>query len=189
MEFNNDIELALKTLRKGGIILYPTDTVWGMGCDATNDDAVRRLMQLKRRSDSKAMISLVDSLESLANWVNFIPTKALNELESENLRPLTVIYDLPKGIAPSLLAEDGSAAFRITGHKFSRELCRVLNAPLVSTSANISGRPTPLSFFEIDQELIDAVDYVCHTDRDKKDSPPSRILKINNINEIKVIRE
>ena len=189
MEFNNDLELALEALKKGGIILYPTDTVWGIGCDATNDDAVKRLMQLKRRSDSKAMISLVDSIDTLSKWVDFIPTAALKEFESESLRPLTVIYDLPKGIASSLLAEDGSAAFRISGHEFSRELCRGLNSPVVSTSANISGRPTPLSFFDIDKELIDKVDYVCFTDREKKDSQPSRILKINNRNEIKVIRE
>lgn len=140
-----DIENCLKVLEAGGIILYPTDTVWGLGCDATNPDAVAALYALKRRRDSKSMLSLVDSRESLLRWVGELPENAEATLAEAILaepgRPTTVIYPSPRGLAPGLIAEDGSAGFRISGEAFTRELCRRFGRPVVSTSANISGEP------------------------------------------------
>lgn len=187
MDEYTDLHKAAAAIKDGGIILYPTDTVWGLGCDASNETAVKCLFDLKKRPDAKAMISLVDSVSSLERWIETMPEAALAEIDS-SYRPLTIIYDSPRGIAPSLKAEDGSAAFRITSHPFSKELCRLLGKPLVSTSANISGSPAPSTFKEIDSEIINAVDYVCLTDRDSLPSTPSRILKISDNGEKKIIR-
>ncbi len=136
---NEDIEDALTVLRNGGIILYPTDTIWGVGCDATNPDAVEKIFRLKQRADSKAMLMLVGSEGQLQSYVSTIPEVAWQLIDAA-VNPLTIIYDHPRNIAPALLASDGSAGFRITGEKFSSTLCRRLRHPLVSTSANISGK-------------------------------------------------
>ena len=189
MDVAQDIDNALKVLKEGGIILYPTDTVWGLGCDATNEEAVKRIFAIKQRSCAKAMISLVDSLETLKIWLDKIPHLALEEIKNNRSRPLTIIYDTPRGIVSLLRAEDGSAAFRITGHFFSHKLCAGLGRPLVSTSANISGQPTPKRFDDIDAEIIDSLDYVCNTGRIPKDGHPSRILKITDKEEITIVRE
>lgn len=189
MSFEADISRALEVLKSGGIILYPTDTIWGLGCDAANEDAVKRLYSLKRRADSKAMISLVDSLDTLCEWVETVPETALEEINKSGNRALTIIYDTPKGISNSLRAEDGSAAFRITRHKFSNTLCKLLGSPLVSTSANISGNPSPHSFMEIEEEIKAKADYICHEERNNINERASRILKIGNDGSVSVIRE
>lgn len=189
LDLIKDLERALKVLKDGGIILYPTDTIWGLGCDASNEEAVERLFNLKKRSDAKAMISLVDSLETLQRWVKIVPVAALQEIREANRRPLTIIYDSPIGLSPSLKASDGSAAFRITNHRFSKSLCFGLGLPLVSTSANISNEATPTSFGEISQDIIVGVDYVCQTDRTVKGSKPSRVLKVSNNGSKTIIRE
>lgn len=185
--FNIDLQEAVAVLRRGGIILYPTDTVWGLGCDATNDEAIERLFALKQRPSSKAMISLVDSVETLNEWLNFVPERAVEEIEA-TAEPLTVIFDSPAGLSSSLVAEDGSAAFRIPKLHFTRELCRVLGKPLVSTSVNVSGKPAASSFDEIDGEIIESVDYVCRYGRETKGGSPSRILKITDEGKVTVIR-
>lgn len=185
---DKDLEQALSVLNQGGIILYPTDTVWGLGCDATNCEAVDNLFMIKGRPGSKAMISLIHSLDSLKCWLQRFPEGASVELENSE-RPLTMIFDHPFGIAPALMAEDGSAAFRIPIEPFTNELAKRLGKPLVSTSANFSGEPTPASFHDIRQELIDRADYVCNYGRNKAPSRPSRILKITDEGVITVIRE
>ena len=186
MEILQDIANAVKVLRGGGLILYPTDTIWGIGCDATNLEAVKRLFSLKKRPGAKAMISLVDSISTLTKWVEFIPENAKAEIRNNPGLPLTIIYDSPHGIAIPLLAEDKSAAFRITEHYFSKKLCSGLGKPIVSTSSNFSGDNPAGSFREIKEDIINGVDYVCQSERDKNSNSPSRILKITN-DELKTI--
>lgn len=186
--FEQDLRNALETLRGGGVIIYPTDTIWGIGCDATNSDAVKKIYDLKRRIESKSMLALVDSEGALERWVDDIPEVAWELIEAA-VRPLTIIYDHPKGIAPNLLADDGSLGVRITGEKFSRELCRRLRRPLVSTSANISGEKAPASFKEISEDILQGVDYVAEYRRgDDIKSSASNIIKISEGGLFKVIR-
>lgn len=186
-EFREDIRKAVETLRKRGVILYPTDTVWGIGCDATCEEAVRRIFEIKRRADSKSMLSLVDSDGMLQRYVADVPEAAWQLIDAA-VRPLTIIYDSPRGIAGSLLAPDGSAGFRITSERFSRALVSALRHPVVSTSANISGKPAAASFAEIDKEIIDAVDYVAEYGREAAEAIPSNIIKVSNSDVIKIIR-
>ena len=186
---SEDLNNALETLKRGGIILYPTDTVWGIGCDATRAEAVSRIFQLKGREDSKAMITLIDSEENLERWVDGVPEVAYELLEAA-VNPLTVIYDqaaIPP-LAKNLAAPDGSLAVRVTRHEFSRELCRRLKRPLVSTSANISGKPTPRTFREISTEIIKGADYVCTSERDQANAKPSTIMKLTRSGVITIIR-
>lgn len=184
----DEVNKALEVVRKGGVILYPTDTIWGIGCDATNEAAVRRVFEIKRRADSKAMISLVDNPNRLARYVRDIPDVAWDMMELA-MTPLTIIYDDVMGLAPGMIAEDGSAAFRVTKEEFSHELCFRLQKPLVSTSANISGEPTARTFKEISDEIKNAVDYVVHySQQGKEKHQPSRIVKIGKNCEVKVIR-
>lgn len=186
-----DIDGALQVLKRGGVILYPTDTVWGIGCDATNAEAVERIFSLKKRSDSKAMICLLGNPDDLERWVGGVPEVAYELLEAA-VDPLTVIYDraLVPPIAPNLPAPDGSLAVRVTADAFCRELCRRLRKPLVSTSANISGKPTPAAFSEISKEIIDSVDYVCTSRRTepKSQAKPSSIIKLTESGIVKIIR-
>lgn len=185
-----DIDAALAVLKRGGVILYPTDTVWGIGCDATNADAVARVYALKRRADSKALICLLGSADDLERWVSGVPEVAYQLLEAA-VDPLTVIYDgayVPP-LAANLPAADGSLAVRVTADPFCRELCRRLRKPLVSTSANISGAPTPASFAEIADELKTGVDYVCTSGRmPGEPRKPSSILRLTESGEVKIIR-
>ena len=146
-------------MKKGGVILYPTDTVWGIGCDATNPDAVKRVYEIKKREDSKAMICLVDSEARIVRYVRDVAEVVWSMIELSN-KPLTVIFDNATGLAPNLLAEDGSVGIRVTREEFSKELCYRFQKPIVSTSANISGEPTALTFDEISDEIKEAVDYV-----------------------------
>lgn len=183
-----DLETALQVLREGGIILYPTDTVWGIGCDATNTEAVKKIYSLKRREDAKAMLSLVGSEGQLQSYVEDIPDAAWQLIDAA-VRPLTIIYDHPRNISSLLLAEDGSSGFRITTELFSRALCMGLKRPIVSTSANISGNPSPHIFQQITNEIKNGVDYVVeYRQTDDIKSQPSNIIKVGTGNLIKIIR-
>ena len=180
-----DLQSALRVLRSGGIIVYPTDTVWGIGCDATNAEAVAKIYALKQREDSKSMLVLLDSPAKLDYYVD-VPEAAeqllaINECPPEEaLRPLTIIYPNARHLASNLIAEDGSIGIRITREPFSQALCAQLKHPIVSTSANISGEPTPKVFREISQQIIDRSDYCCLFRReDESPHEPSSIIKIN----------
>ncbi len=188
-KYNDDIRAAVDVLRRGGLILYPTDTVWGIGCDATDPSAVEKVYKLKQRADSKALITLVGDEAMLERTADGIPEVAYQLIEFSD-SPLTIIYDRAIGVAPNLPAEDGSIAVRVTKESFSRSLCRTFRRPLVSTSANISGYPTPATFDEIDQAIIDGVDYVCTSRRDeKKKLKASTIMKLSEDGTFKVIRK
>ncbi len=179
-------------LRQGGVILYPTDTVWGIGCDATNDEAVRRVYHIKQRDDSKALICLVDSDARLQRYVRQVPDVAwqlIDSVKDTGSRPLTLVLDGAVNLAPSLIADDGSIALRITQEPFSRELCYRFQKALVSTSANISGLPPAQNYCDIDPRLIDLVDYVCFSRRQEhKPHAPSGIIRLRQDGEVTIIR-
>lgn len=184
-----DIRQAVETLRKGGIILYPTDTVWGIGCDASNEDAVRRIYELKQREDSKSMLCLVDSPDRMQRYARRIPDVAWDLIEYAE-RPLTLIFDGAANLAPSLVAEDGSIGIRVTRENISKELCYRFQKAIVSTSANISGEPSPSVFAEIDQRIIDGVDYVMRSrQNDTKPAKPSQIMRLREDGEFRYIRK
>lgn len=184
-----DIRRALDILNKGGVILYPTDTIWGIGCDATNEEAVSRVYAIKRRTDAKALITLVDSEAKIQGYVREIPDVAWQLIDCST-RPLTIIYDGARHLAPNLLAEDGSVAIRLTREAFSRELCLRFHRPIVSTSANLSGEPSPATFDDISEDIKQAVDYVCTSRRDDRTpARPSSIIKLAANGEVKIIRE
>ena len=186
----SDLQQALKVLREGGVILYPTDTVWGIGCDATNEAAVARVYDIKRRVDSKAMLVLLDGAGKLQGYMEKVPDTAWMLLEaSEGQRPMTIIYPKAKNLANNLLAEDRSVGIRITQELFSKALCEQLRRPIVSTSANFSGEPAAKIFSEIVPELLAEVDYVCEYRReDKTMAKPSSIIKIDERERITIIR-
>ncbi len=190
--YSNDIRLAVQHLRDGGVILYPTDTVWGLGCDARNSDAVAKIFRLKHRSDAKALITLVGNLAQLERTVSGIPEVAYDLIQLSE-RPLTIVYDGIRpgsGISPALLAADGTIGVRLTREAFSSALCTAFGAPLVSTSANISGMPAPATFAQIDKTLIDAVDYVCTSRRDEtKAATPSTIMRLTEGGIFKILRQ
>lgn len=187
--FNEDLRCAVEVMRRGGVVLYPTDTVWGIGCDATNAEAVRRVYEIKRRAESKALIVLVDSMAKLSGCVREVPDLAWSLIELAD-KPLTIIYDGARNLADNLIAEDGSVAIRITQERFSKALCGRMHVPVVSTSANVSGEPTPKNFSEISQAIVGAVDYVVRYRQDDTAKPnPSSIIKLGINGEVKVIRE
>ena len=189
MKTEDDIRNAGEVMRKGGGILYPTDTVWGIGCDATNAEAVARVYEIKKRADSKALICLVDSDARLQRYVKKVPNVAWELLDCAD-KPTTVILDGAVNLAPNLIAEDGSIALRITQEAFSKELCYRFQKAIVSTSANISGEPTAQNYCDISQEIIDAVDYVCWTRRQEhKPHKPSSIIKLGLGGEVEIIRK
>ena len=175
-------------MRNGGIILYPTDTIWGIGCDATNRDSVERIYKLKRRDDHKAMIFLVDSDARLQRYVRNVPEVAWDLLELAE-KPTTVILDNAVNLADNLIADDGSIAMRITKEPFSKELCYRFQKPIVSTSANISGEPAAQNYMDISEEILNGVDYVCWSRRQEhKPHNPSSIIKLSENGEVKIIR-
>lgn len=183
-----DIKNAVETLRRGGVILYPTDTVWGIGCDATCEEAVRRIYEIKRRSESKAMICLVDKPDRIQRYFRSVPDVVWDLLDTAT-SPLTLILDGAEGVAPNLIASDGSLGVRVTRDQFSHDICYRLQKPLVSTSANISGMPVARTFREIPQEIIDSVDYVCSFRRgDNVARQPSRIVRLGLDCQVKVLR-
>ena len=189
MTQQEDIKKAIEVLRKGGVILYPTDTVWGIGCDATNADAVKRVYEIKHRDDSKALICLVDSDARVQRYVRNVPDVAWDVFELAT-KPTTIILDDAVNLAPNLVAEDGSIAMRITREPFSKELCYRFQKPLVSTSANISGEPAAQNYCDISEELLNAVDYVCWSRRQEhKPHTPSSIIKLAKDGTVSIIRK
>ena len=183
-----EIQNAFEILRKGGIILYPTDTVWGIGCDATNEEAVKRIYEIKKRTDSKSMLVLLDSENSLMSYVHIVPEMAWKLIEVTD-KPLTIIYPTAKNIAKNLIAKDGSLGIRITKDEFCKKLIKKFKKPLVSTSANIAGEKNPNNFSEISKEIKSSVDYVVDWRRSEtKKNKPSSIIKLETNNEIKIIR-
>lgn len=206
MRYNKeDLQQALQVLRSGGIIVYPTDTVWGIGCDATNVEAVKRIYALKQREDSKSMLVLLDSAAKLNYYVD-VPEAAemllgvqntdrfadgaQTDLQDEATKPMTLIYPNARHLAQNLIAEDGSIGIRITSEPFSQALCAQLKRPIVSTSANISGHPSARFFHEIEQAILEGADYVCLFRReDETPHQPSTIIKINADNSFKIIRQ
>lgn len=189
MKQEDDIKKAIEVMRKGGIILYPTDTVWGIGCDATNAEAVAKVYALKRRDDSKALICLVDSDNRLQRYVRNVPDVAWQLIEAVE-KPTTLILDRAVNLAPNLIAEDGSIGIRITKEPFSHELCYRFQKAIVSTSANVSGEPAAQNYRDISQEILDGVDYVCESRRQEhKPHTPSSIIKLAADGEVKVIRK
>ena len=188
-EMNKEIKKACQVMYEGGVILYPTDTVWGIGCDATNEEAVRRVYDIKRRLDSKAMLVLVDSPVKVDFYVQDVPDIAWDLIELAD-KPMTIIYSGARNLAPNLLAEDGSVGIRVTNETFSKRLCQQFRKAIVSTSANVSGQPTPGNFSEISDEIKQAVDYVVDYRREETGHPsPSGIVKLEKGGVIKIIRK
>jgi L-threonylcarbamoyladenylate synthase len=184
-----DIKKACQVMREGGVILYPTDTIWGIGCDATNEDAVRRVYEIKQRQDSKAMLVLVDSSVKVDFYVRDVPEVAWNLIDLAD-KPLTIIYSGARNLAANLLAEDGSVGIRVTNEDFSKRLCQQFRKAIVSTSANISGQPSPKNFSEISEEVKSAVDYIVGYRQEEISNPkPSSIIKLDKGGVIKIIRE
>lgn len=182
------INKALQVLNAGGVILYPTDTVWGIGCDATNSEAVRRIYQIKQREDSKSMLSLVDAVGRVDYYFDRVPEIAWDLWEVTD-KPLTLILPRARNVAPELIAADGTMGMRITQEEVSQTLCARLKRPLVSTSANISGEPTARNFSEISQVIRDAVDYIIPLRQNEKGTPsPSGIIKVEDGGVVTVIR-
>ena len=176
-------------MREGGVILYPTDTIWGIGCGATNEDAVRRVYEIKQRQDSKAMLVLVDSSVKVDFYVRDVPEVAWDLIELAD-KPLTIIYSGARNLAANLLAEDGSVGIRVTNEDFSKRLCQQFRKAIVSTSANISGQPSPKNFSEISEEVKSAVDYIVGYRQEEMSNPkPSSIIKLDKGGVIKIIRE
>ncbi|MBR3655997.1 MAG: threonylcarbamoyl-AMP synthase [Prevotella sp.] len=193
MTREEDIKQAVETMRKGGVILYPTDTVWGIGCDATNIEAVKRVYAIKQRDDSKALICLVDSDARMQRYFRNVPDVAwqlIDGLKDSDARPTTLILDGAINLAENLIAEDGSVGMRITNEPFSKELCYRFQKAIVSTSANISGKPAAQNYCDIDPQIIDAVDYVCWSRRQEhKPHTPSSIIKLKENGEVTIIRK
>ena len=186
---NDDLKKACEVLRKGGVILYPTDTIWGLGCDATLEEAVRRIYEIKKRTDSKSMLTLIDSPDHLDQYVDDLPEIASDLIEYSD-KPMTVIYSNAKNLAPNLIAADGTIGIRITKEVFSQALCRQFGKPIVSTSANFSGDPPPANFSEINHEIFRLVDYVVKYRRDElQKSRPSSIIRLEKNGVITIIRE
>ncbi|MDR1698723.1 MAG: threonylcarbamoyl-AMP synthase [Prevotellaceae bacterium] len=184
-----DLKKAVEVLRNGGVILYPTDTVWGLGCDATNAGAVKRIYGIKRRADSKSMLVLTDSIAKVQAYTEDAPDVVFDLLEVADT-PLTIIYPKARNLAENLVAEDGSIGIRITNETFSKTLCEMFRKPVVSTSANISGESAPRCFAEISDEIRQAVDYVVKFRQDDRTkSRPSSIIQIGKGGQVKIIRK
>ena len=193
MTREEDIKQAVETMRKGGVILYPTDTVWGIGCDATNAEAVKRVYAIKQRADSKALICLVDSDARMQRYFRNVPDVAwqlVDSLKESDAKPTTLILDGAINLAENLIADDGSVGIRITNEPFSKELCFRFQKAIVSTSANISGEPAAQNYGDIDPRILEAVDYVCWSRRQEhKPHTPSSIIKLKENGEVIIIRK
>ena len=185
---NEEIHNAYEIIKEGGIILYPTDTVWGIGCDATNPEAVAKIYQLKKRAETQSMICLMNGEKMMYNVFKEIPEVGWRILDlSEN--PTTLVLDNPRNVAPNLIAPDKTLGIRLVKEPFCFKLMERMKKPLVSTSANISGQPTPKSFKEISPEIIKGVDYVVNLHQDKIAGKPSTIIKLSNDSQVKIIRK
>lgn len=183
-----EINNALKILKQGGIILYPTDTIWGIGCDATNFDAIEKIYKLKQRNESKSLICLVSDLKMLNYYIQNIPKTAYDILKYAN-KPTTIIYDEPVRVSKNLIANDNTLAIRIVNDGFCNLLIKRLQKPIVSTSANISGQTTPKSFVKIDEQILKGVDYVVNLQHEKNEAKPSSIIKLGNDGSVTIIRK
>ncbi|TZF99646.1 threonylcarbamoyl-AMP synthase (plasmid) [Chryseobacterium panacisoli] len=182
------MEHIIEILKSGGTILYPTDTIWGIGCDATNIEAVNKIFDIKKREKNKSMIILVESEKRLQDLVD-VPEMAWDIIDLSE-KPVTIVYENPRGLPKELLAEDGSIGIRLVKNDFCKKLITKLNKPLVSTSANFSGEKSPLKFSDISEEMISLVDYAVEEDREKVSKyAGSSVIKIWNDNRIKVLRE
>jgi len=188
MEINQEVYKAFEIIQNGGIILYPTDTVWGIGCDATNAEAVKKIYALKQREESKSMIVLMNGEKMMYNVFKEIPEVAWQILDLSE-KPTTLILDNPKNIAPNIIADDNTLGVRLVKEPFCFKLMERMKKPLVSTSANISGMPTPKSFKEISPEILNGVDYVVNLQHEKICDKPSTIIKLTNDNQVKIIRK
>lgn len=186
-KINEEVHNAFEAIKNGGIILYPTDTVWGIGCDATNPEAVKKIYELKQREETKSMIVLVNGERLMYNIFKEIPEVAWQIIEL-SAKPTTLILDNPKNVAPNLVATDNTLGVRMVTEPFCYKLMERMKKPLVSTSANISGMPTPNSFKEIDHHILDSVDYIVNLHHDKTAAKPSTIIKLGNDLQVKVIR-
>ncbi len=182
------MEQLIETLKSGGTILYPTDTIWGIGCDATNTEAINKIFEIKKREKNKSMIILVESAKRLEDLVE-VPEMAWEIIDLSE-KPVTLIYDNPKGLPDELLAEDGSIGIRLVNDLFLKKIITKLNKPLVSTSANLSGQKSPMKFSEISQEIIHSVNFVAEENHDKvSEYSGSSVIRIWNNGRIKVLRE
>ena len=183
-----EIKKCLEVLRQGGVILYPTDTIWGIGCDASNQEAVERVFQIKKRQESKALITLVNNEVMLERTVVDIPEIAWELIEAAD-NPLTIIYEKVKGIAPNVLAQNGSCAIRLVKNEFCNKLILQLKKPIVSTSANVSSSDSPSNFSQIDKYILDSVDYVVNQSQNEQENKSSsNIIELKNNGSIKIIR-
>lgn len=186
--FIDEINKCITVLENGGVILYPTDTVWGIGCDATNEDAVNKIYQLKKRANTKTMICLVANDFMLEKHVQKVPEVAFDIIDIAD-KPTTIVYDNPKNIAKNLIAEDKSLAIRVATDKFCQYLISKFKKPIVSTSANLAGKPTAKSFKEISSDILKGVDYAVNLQRNIQKVTPSSIIKLSNDGTVKVIRK
>ncbi len=189
LPYEQEIQQCLSVLKNGGIILYPTDTIWGIGCDATNQAAVEKIYHLKKRTDSKSMIILVDEANRVMDYVKVVPEIAWDLIEYAD-SPLTVIYPGAMKLAPNVIAEDQSVAIRVVRNEFCRRLIRLLHKPIVSTSANITGKTPPAGFKDISAEIIAGVDYCVNQTIDQgRNLKPSQIIKLEINGEFRIIRK
>ncbi|GGA74998.1 translation factor Sua5 [Flavobacterium palustre] len=187
-DINTEVHKAYEIIKEGGIILYPTDTVWGIGCDATNPDAIAKIYALKQREETKSMIVLMNGEKMLYNVFKEIPEVAWQIIDLSE-KPTTLILDQPRNVAKNIIAADNTLAVRLVKEPFCYKLLERMKKPLVSTSANISGQPTPIAFKDISPEIIKGVDYVVNLHRDKICKNPSTIIKLTNDCQVKVIRK
>lgn len=184
-----DIEQACDVLKRGGVILYPTDTIWGIGCDATNSEAVKKVYEIKRRADNKALIVLTDSMTKVDFYVDDVPDIAYDLVDLSE-KPLTIIYSGARNLAPELMGEDGTVGIRVTREPFSQTLCHRYRKAIVSTSANVSGESSPALFAEISEEIKQAVDYIVEARQDETDAArASSIIKLGKGGLVQIIRE
>ncbi len=184
----DQIKKCVEILDEGGTIVYPTDTVWGLGCDATNEMAISKIFDIKKRAETKSLIQLVDSMTMLKTYVKQVPA-SLQVVLNQASKPTTVIYNDPIGLAANAVSQDATVAIRIVQHEFCQKLLKSFGKPIVSTSANISGQPTPKSFKEIDPVILKLVDYVVNLPTTNEPKEPSRIIKIQRDDSIVVLRE
>ena len=187
-DINQEVHKAFEIIKEGGIILYPTDTVWGIGCDATNPEAVAKIYQLKQREETKSMIVLMNGEKMIYNVFKEVPEVAWQIIDLSE-KPTTIILDQPRNVATNLIASDNTLGIRLVKEPFCFKLMEKMKKPLVSTSANISGQPTPIAFKDISQDIIKGVDYVVNLHQDKIAGKPSTIIKLTNDSQVKVIRK
>lgn len=187
-DFTTEINNCIEVMSRGGLILYPTDTVWGIGCDATNETAVKKVYELKQREDSKALVCLVANDAMLERHVEQVPEVAYDILDLAT-KPTTIIYDNPIGLAQNAIAKDNTMAIRVASDKFCQYMINKFKKPIISTSANLAGRPTPLYYGKIERPIVKGVDYIVNLHQDQQSGTPSSIIKLGNDGTVKVIRE